>query len=163
MDGPDIPLHVHGCAPAQRGSSSSEVLASLGLSWKHPPRPRLLIERVGGQDVIKAVAEELVQRVTADPRLAHHFAGVSHDVLTKKMRMMLESMFGGADIHGYDVKSMHRVHRHLKLMDADFDAYVGHVAQAVKAGGVEGKDADEMVAEIAKFRDPVLGRGAWSD
>ena len=84
-----------------------------------------LFERLGGSRAVEAAVDAFYNRVLADNRIAHHFAGVDVDRQLKKQKAFLTLAFGGrSDASG---PSLRNVHARLKLTESDFDAVMEHL------------------------------------
>ena len=146
-------------------SSSSSCLPSCGDGTT---RETSLLDRVGGQDGLKAVVDSFVEKNADDPCIGRLFNGVSRPALAKKTRMMLEGLLGpnlgGSTVYSYSVQGVYRAHRHLQINDADFDVLIANIRETLYAAeGVDHSAVPDILACLAKFRDPCLGRGVWDD
>jgi len=158
-----------GAAPLVRtptARTARDALAAVGLggSFSGAPSPTLtLVDQIGGPDVLKTAVEGLVDRLFEDQRIGHFFRNVSKTMLAKKLRMMFEVQYGDNPVYAFSVQGMYRAHKHFKMGDADFDAFMNNVAAAFAAAGVAATTVELVVAELQPFRDAVIGRGMWDD
>ena len=155
-----------GAAPRVRTPSVRDALATVGLggSFSGAPSPTLtLVDQIGGPDVLKTAVEGLVDRLFEDQRIGHFFRNVSKTMLAKKLRMMFEVQYGDSSIYAFSVQGMYRAHKHLKMGDADFEAFMNDVAVAFSAAGVAATTVELVVADLQPLRDAVIRRGDWDD
>lgn len=119
-----------------------------------------LYERLGGQTAVETAVDRFYQRVLADERINHFFAGIDMQKQRAHQKAFLTYAFGGTD--HYDGRRMREAHRRLVeqmgMTDEHFDAVVENLATTLKEMGV----ADELIAEVGaiaeSIREEVLNR-----
>lgn len=85
-----------------------------------------LFERLGGQSAVEAAVDAFYNRVLADGRIAHHFAGLDMNRQMKKQKAFLTLAFGGRSESPRPV-SLRNIHARLNLTESDFDAVMEHL------------------------------------
>jgi hemoglobin len=92
-----------------------------------------LYERVGGDDTIIGVVDELYERLIHDPRVLHHFTPERIPSLKLGQRRWFRSVLGGG---GDDERpDLGRAHSHLLITDEQVDAVLGHLDASFRAQG----------------------------
>lgn len=116
-----------------------------------------LYDRVGGQQALPSIVEDLYRRVLADPLLEPFFRDVDIDRLKKKQTEFLTSVFDGpADsFSGADLASAH----HGRGIEREhFSAFVGHLAESLEEHDVAPQDVDQAITRVATYVDDITGR-----
>jgi hemoglobin len=115
-----------------------------------------LYEEIGGAPALHAAVTLFYEKVLADGRIAHFFAGVNMARQAAAQERFLASVLQGTaqDPAGY----MHRAHRRLELNDSHFDAVAEHLAATLNELGVAGALVEQIMGAVGGLRDAVLGR-----
>jgi hemoglobin len=133
-----------------------------------PVRPTVakrgtLYERMGGEPVVRAVVDDLVTRAASDPAL--NFARKGHgdgwqatpeslDHLKHGLVTYLTTTAGGPlQYRGSDMVS---AHRGMAISNAEFDAFVRHLAAALEANHVPGREREELVRAVNTTRVAIV-------
>ncbi|MFP5373521.1 MAG: group I truncated hemoglobin [Gammaproteobacteria bacterium] len=113
-------------------------------------------ERFGGMPGIRAVVEDAIVRSVEDPRIAHHFAGANlvrlHDKLSEQICVEL----GGPCV--YTGFPMAQAHAGRDIREADFNALVEHLVEAMEAHAVPRPAQNRLLARLARMRGDVIER-----
>jgi hemoglobin len=121
-----------------------------------PERPKTLYDRLGGDQAIRAVVDDLVARAAADPKVNFTRKGtpkewkptpenVEH---VKKMLVeLIASATGGPQ--KYTGKSMKDVHAGMKITHAEFDALAADLKATLDKFKVPAREQDELMKIVA--------------
>jgi hemoglobin len=89
---------------------------------------KTLYARLGGYDAIAAVADNLVARLMADPRLGRFWAHRGEDGVRREKQLLVDflchSAGGPLFYTGRDMKTSHRG---MRISEEDWAAFLGHV------------------------------------
>lgn len=105
-----------------------------------------LFERLGGSSAVDAAVEVFYNRVLADSRIAHHFAGLDMARQMKKQKAFLTLAFGGYSA-GPRPGSLRCIHARLNLTEGDFDAVMEHLDATL----VELRVPADLIAEATSI------------
>jgi hemoglobin len=105
---------------------------------------------------VDRVVDELVDRSLADPRISDIFK--SHDMV--RLRRTLKEQFcyilnGGCAYSGRDMKA---VHKDMGLQNADFNALVEHLQEAMDHEKIAFRDQNRFLAKLAPIQRPSVER-----
>lgn len=115
-----------------------------------------LYERIGGSPAIKAAVAKLYGKILSDPQLNHFFEGVDVERLRRSQAAFVGMAMGCPHAHaGVDLR---KVHGHLKLTDAHFDAVATHLQNALEELSVPASLIREVMAIVATTRHHVLNQ-----
>ncbi len=147
-----------GCAMAEKGGSESpshrpNAKSTAKESMPGVPPPSLY-KRLGGEEAITEVVDELLKRVTEDPRIKQRFEGANTARLGHMLIEQLIAASGGPKTYtGGDMKT---VHRGMEITGAEFDALVGDLADALKACKVPESEQKELLGLLAPMRGDIV-------
>ena len=124
--------------------------SGLGTLEKGP-----LWDRLGGEKKVKLIVHDFIAAAIKDPKV--NFSRDGKYKLGDKLVARIEEQMvdlisvnmanGPLDYLGRDVP---KIHAPMKITDAEYDAFVGHIADALKKNKVDAADANELVR---KFRE----------
>jgi hemoglobin len=106
-----------------------------------------------------AAASLFYDKVLADARIAHFFAGLDMERQVRKQVALMSWAFGGPQ--KYEYRPLGEAHAGLRqrgLKDAHFDIVAEHLAASLAELGVPADRAAEALAIVASTRDQVMGR-----
>jgi len=104
-----------------------------------------LFERIGGSTAVDAAVEAFYNRVIADGRIAHHFAGLDMERQLKKQKAFLTMAFGGYT--ATPRPALRQAHARLNLTESDFDAVIEHLSATLAALSVPA----DLIAEATSI------------
>ena len=114
-----------------------------------------LLERIGGVEVVAELVREMYRRVLADPDLAPFFEKVDIERLQRMQFEFIASALGGPV--SYSGAELQAIHQGRGITPTHFSQFVGHLAGAMEERGVAKEDVDKMLAQMATYRDRVIG------
>lgn len=113
-----------------------------------------LYDHVGGDDAIAAAVDGFYERLLADPVTAPWFAGVDLSQLKAHERAFLAVGLGGPEL--YTGRSMRNAHAGLGITDQVFTITLAHLADALRALGVEADVLRQVIKRIEMMRAAIV-------
>lgn len=113
---------------------------------------------VGGGPAVAQVVDVFYQRVTADPALAHYFAGVDMPRLKRHQALLVSQVMGGPA--AYDGRELGVAHASLGVTDADFDRVVAHLASTLADAGAPEDVIGRVGAALGATRGDIVTGGS---
>ena len=118
---------------------------------------RTLYQRLGGYDAISAVASDLLPRLQADARLARFWQNRGEDGLKREKQLLIDflcSSAGGPMYYtGRDMKTSHKG---MKITEADWSAFLGHLHATLTAFQVPQSERDDVVAFVQSTKADIV-------
>jgi hemoglobin len=115
---------------------------------------RSLFERLGGMAAITAVAEEFVNRTTADPRIKHRFFNTDAVNLKALLADFVCSATGGPC--RYLGRDMVTAHAGMDLVDDEFTALVENMVATLDVFTVPAKEKNELLDALAALKPQIV-------
>lgn len=100
-------------------------------------------------DTLTQVIRNFYERMTADERLAHHFAGINLPRLRAHQRSFLLAALSGPEL--FNGLTLANLHLPLRLTDDDFDRSVKHLTASMLDAGLPA----EAIMPIAERLEPL--------
>lgn len=119
-----------------------------------PPANDSVYQAWGGKAGIRAVMDDFVPRLIADPRTAPFFKGVNRENLTAQLTEQLCQEAGGPC--RYEGPPMKLVHQDLEIRRRDFNALVEILQQAMDAKGIPFSAQNGMLARLAPMHRDIV-------
>lgn len=123
------------------------LLLASAAAAQTPPADDGLYQAWGGKAGIRAVMDDFVPHLYADPRTARFFKGVDREHLTAQLTEQLCQQAGGPC--AYTGKPMTVVHEDLGIHRRDFNALVEILQQSMDAKGIPFGAQNGMLARLA--------------
>lgn len=117
-------------------------------------RDATLYERLGGEAGIAAITEGMLARSAEDPRIRDDFAEADIVNLYERLVEHVCALAGGPCTYGG--RDMKAAHVGLGLTEADFNALVENLVDAMTERGVSIAAQNELLAVLAPMRDDVI-------
>ncbi|MBS3959409.1 MAG: group 1 truncated hemoglobin [Xanthomonadaceae bacterium] len=141
-----------------RSSSAARVAAALlavllAACASTAPAPTLY-QRLGGQAGIDALALDLLERSAADPRIRGDFAEADIVNLHERLVEQLCALSGGPCT--YRGRDMRAAHLGLGITEADFNALVENLLDAMRARGLPVATQNELLALLAPMQREIV-------
>lgn len=118
---------------------------------------KTLYERLGGNDAICAVANDLLPRLQADSRLARFWQHRGEDGIKREKQLLIDylcSSAGGPMYYtGRDMKTSHKG---MKISESDWSAFLGHVNATLDAFKVPQAERNEVVAFVQSTKRDIV-------
>lgn len=113
-----------------------------------------LYDRLGGEEAVGALVDEMIKNVAADERINHFFANAD---LTRVRTLLVELLCqatGGPCT--YTGRSMREAHAGLGISDADFKALAEDLTRAMNTLSLPLKESAELLALLAPLASDVV-------
>ena len=117
---------------------------------------KTLYERLGGYDAIAAVASDLLPRLQADSRLARFWQNRGEDGVRREKQLLIDFLCAsaGGPLY-YTGRDMKTSHKGMKISEAGWAAFRGHLNATLSAFNVPQAERNEVVAFIESTK-PVI-------
>ena len=118
---------------------------------------KTLYERLGGYDAICAVANDLLPRLQADSRLARFWQHRGEDGIKREKQLLIDFLCasGGGPMY-YTGRDMKTSHKGMKISEADWSAFLGHVNATLDAFKVPQAERSEVVAFVQSTKRDIV-------
>ena len=121
------------------------------------PEKPTLYQRTGGHDVIAALVEDLMPRLTGDSTIGVYWKGKCRDSLRKDNQLVLEFLcmaFGGPSHYlGRDMKTSHDG---LGITDDEWDIFAGHTIATLDKLGIPEPEKTEFLAAATSLKGDIV-------
>lgn len=119
-----------------------------------PPRNDALYQAWGGKAGIRAVMDDFVPRLIADPRTAPFFKATNREHLATQLTEQLCQEAGGPCV--YQGVPMKLAHQDLDISRRDFNALVEVLQQAMDASAIPFAAQNAMLARLAPLHREIV-------
>lgn len=118
---------------------------------------KTLYERLGGYDAIAAVVNDLMPRLRADSLLGHFWQRRPEDSLKRSKQLLIDFLCSsaGGPVH-YAGRTMKTSHQGMRLNEADWAAFLGHLHLTLDAFKVPQPERDELLAFIQSTKTDLV-------
>lgn len=130
------------------------LLASAAALAQAPPPNDTVYQAWGGKAGIRAVMDDFVPRLFADPRTAPFFKNANRENLTTQLTDQLCQEAGGPCV--YKGVPMKLAHEELDIRRRDFNALVEILQQAMDAKGIPFAAQNGMLARLAPMHREIV-------
>lgn len=131
------------------------LVLALSACASQPQRDALYAD-LGGQEGIDAIVAGLVERITRNPRIAHHFEFADLDHLQQRLSEQFCELSGGPCVYGGE--PMDLAHAGLDIRRDEFNALVEDLQLAMGARGVPFATQNRLLALLAPMHRDVVGQ-----
>ena len=111
-------------------------------------------QALGGEAGISRIVEDLLFRVADDQRIAHHF--VDADILRLHAKLVEQICHESMGPCTYTGDSMRDSHAGLGITEADFNALVEHLIDAMDAENVPRAAQNRMLRRLAPMHSDIV-------
>lgn len=115
-----------------------------------------LLERLGGQEGIGQLVQDMYQRVFDDPELAPFFENVDAQRLKRMQTEFITSALGGPI--NYSGAELQAIHAGRGITEKHFARFVGHLADAMEARQIDQHDLDSVLGQLALYQNQIVGK-----
>lgn len=115
-----------------------------------------LYERLGGLDAIKAVVDDFVNNVVADPAINARFVNTDATAFKQKLVDQICEATGGPC--KYTGKNMVESHTGMKVSDAEFDALVVDLKKTLDKLKVPAREQGELLGALGGMRPDIVNK-----
>lgn len=127
---------------------------------KHAGANKTLWDRLGGQKGVSRIIEDTVATAARDPRV-NFFRGGKYKLDAAGIKRLEEHMLQhasamtGGPLH-YQGENMKQAHKGMGITDSEFDAFMGHVKDALEKNKVSPTDANAVLTALASKRKDIV-------
>ncbi|MBY6187626.1 group 1 truncated hemoglobin [Marinobacter hydrocarbonoclasticus] len=114
-----------------------------------------LFERLGGEDGIRRIANEVVDLHSQNPLISARFAGSDLPRLKETVAKFFIAGSGGPSI--YDGRDMLTTHRHMNISDNEYMAVVDDAMTALTRCGIGDTEKGEVLFIFYSLRPDIVG------
>ena len=118
---------------------------------------KTLYDRLGGDDAISAVANDLILRLRADALLGRFWSHRGEDGIAREKQLLVDylcSSAGGSTY--YTGRDMLTSHRGMRISESDWSAFIGHLGATLDAFRVPPRERGEVIAFIQSTRAEIV-------
>ena len=119
-------------------------------------QPPTLYQRIGGQERIAAVANDLVDNAVADWRIGRRFADT--DIVRLKQTVAGQICAASGGPCAYTGRDMKTAHANLAITEFEFAAFTHDLATALRKSKVPLPEQQELLAIFDSMKADVIGR-----
>ncbi len=130
------------------------ALVLLGGCATLPRSVPTLYDRMGGAPVVKRVVDDIVTRVSTDPRTARSFKDSNLTRVREKLAEQVCELAGGPCKYTGD--PMVEVHKGLKNTESEFYLMVQFVRDALTRAGVGEPEKNELLRLLAPMKREIV-------
>ena len=130
------------------------ALTLAGCTHQSATQSATLYERLGGQDTIDTVVENLLYRIADDPEVVVFFANTNIDLFAESLASQLCDVSDGPC--RYEGPPMDRAHQHMGLTDVHFNRLVEHLDAAMQEEGIALGARNELLGRLAPMYADVM-------
>ena len=118
---------------------------------------KTLYERLGGYDAIVAVSGDLLPRLMSDPRLKRFWEHRGQDGIDREKQHLINflSASSGGPMY-YTGRDMKTCHKGMKISEADWTAFFGHVNATLDAFKVPPIERAEVVGFVQSLKRDIV-------
>lgn len=116
-----------------------------------------LYERLGGYDAIAAFVTDYINRIRADPNFSRFGTSRGTDKKAKDLQLNIDYMCkitGGS--HYYIGRDMKTTHTGLDITQAEWEANMRYMREALDKYHVTQKEKEEVLALVANMREEIV-------
>ncbi len=119
--------------------------------------PKTLYERLGGYDAITAVANNLLPRLEADKLLGRFWAHRGEDGIAREKQLLIDYLSNctGGPVY-YTGRAMKLSHKGMRIGEADWQAFLGHLHATLDAFQVPKQERGEVLAFIESMKADIV-------
>jgi hemoglobin len=118
---------------------------------------KTLYERLGGYDAICAVSEDLSGRLMSDSRLRRFWDNRGVDGIKREKQLVIDFLcsIAGGPMY-YTGRDMKISHKGMKISEADWAAFFGHLNATLDAFKVPPTERSEVVAFMQSLKADIV-------
>jgi hemoglobin len=118
---------------------------------------KTLYERLGGYDAIFAVSSNLLPRLVADTLLGRFWQNRGEDGIAREKQLLIDFLCAsvGGPIY-YAGRAMKVSHKGMRISDADWQAFLGHLNATLDAFQVPAQERGEVLTFIESTKADIV-------
>jgi hemoglobin len=116
-----------------------------------------LYERLGGYDAITAVADNLLPRLAGDALLGRYWQNRGEDGIAREKQLLVDFLANsaGGPVY-YTGRDMLLSHKGMKISQADWDAFIGHLEATLDAFNLPEQERSDVLGFIDSTRADIV-------
>jgi hemoglobin len=130
------------------------ISAVLLLSAACASQPTTLYQQLGGDKGVSMITDDFLVNLSQDQRILHHFEQTDIQIFRQRLIEHLCVVSGGKCV--YQGASMYNAHIGLHISQADFDAVVGHLIEALKQQHIPLATRNALLAKLAPMYQEII-------
>ena len=116
-----------------------------------------LYARLGGYDGIAAVADDLLPRLMADPRLGRFWKHRGEDGVRREKQLLIDFLCASAGGPVYYVgRDMKTSHRGMGIDDGDWRVFIGHLEATLDKFRVPASERADVLAFVESTKKDIV-------
>ena len=118
---------------------------------------KTLYGRLGGYDALSAVANDLLPRLQADARLSRFWNHRGADGVAREKQLLIDFLCAsaGGPLY-YTGRDMKTSHRGMRIGEADWSAFLGHLNATLDAFRVPQQERGEVLGFIQSTKSDIV-------
>ena len=128
--------------------------ALLFLSVACASQPTTLYQQLGGDKGVSMITDDFLVNLSQDKRILHHFEQTDIQIFRQRLIEHLCAISGSECV--YQGASMFDAHIGLHISQADFDAVVGHLIEALKQQHIPLATRNALLAKLAPLYQDII-------
>ena len=121
------------------------------------PSANTLYSRLGGYDAIAAVAGNLLPRLIDDEQLGRFWQHRGDDGIQREKQLLIDFLCdsAGGPVY-YTGRDMQTSHRGMRISEADWQCFIGHVNDTLVHFGLTEQDRDDVLTFIESTKSEIV-------
>ncbi len=116
-----------------------------------------LYERLGGYDAITAVTNDLLPRLMADQLLGRFWQNRGDDGLAREKQLLVDFLCASAGGPMYYTgRNMKLSHKGMRISDADWQAFLGHLNATLDTFEVPAPERSEVLGFVESTKPDIV-------
>ena len=118
---------------------------------------KTLYERLGGYDAICAVANDLLPRLQKDAKLARFWQHRGEDGVRREIQLLIDFLCSsaGGPLY-YTGRDMKTSHKGMKIGEADWSAFIGHLNATLDAFKVPQAERQQVLGFVQSTKADIV-------
>lgn len=116
-----------------------------------------LYERLGGYDGITVFANNLLNRLEADPQLGRFWLHRGEDGVKREKQLLIDFLCAntGGPVY-YTGRDMKSSHLGMGITESDWSIFLGHAGETMAALNIPSQECDEIVAFVLSLKADIV-------
>jgi hemoglobin len=116
-----------------------------------------LYTRLGGYDAVSAVADNLLERLTADAALGRFWENRGNDGVEREKQLLVDFLCSNAGGPMYYTgRDMAISHRGMGISESDWAAFIGHLEATLDSFSVPATEREQVLGFIDSTRADIV-------
>ena len=113
-----------------------------------------LYERLGGEERVRKIANDVLDRNYNNPKIGHHFRNVDMSKLKQLVFEFLSMGTGGP--HQYTGRDLRSSHANLSINEKDFNIANDDTIKALEENGIDKATIDEVISILDSMKSDII-------